>query len=202
MQTIKLANGFEVVEVPVLELKNWEENPREILDENYLVEVLKNRGQLVPLLIDGRDMKTVLGGNMRLKIMTEVLKWEKAVCSIAYPKDDRDAALLALENNNQFGKYVQEKTLSLLEKYSITEAGLKIDLNPISITSLRPLESDNLSDKNKEIDPNSFSETYPVTLKFAEMDYEEYLSLIAVMQEKLGTSSNEQTILELLRNGS
>lgn len=138
---MKFANRFEIVEIPVANLVGWAKNPREVIDQDYLVEVLENRGQLVPLLVDGRDMKTVLGGNMRLHAMSS-MKWEKAVCVICHPVDDRDAVLLALENNNQFGRYLKEPTIELLQEFDISESKIRVDLYPIPVTDLLPIEPD------------------------------------------------------------
>ena len=51
----------------VSELKNWDRNPRGEVDLERLKEILMRRGQLMPLLVDGRDMVTVLGGNVNMR---------------------------------------------------------------------------------------------------------------------------------------
>lgn len=128
----------EIKTVKVAELETWKQNPREQLDPERLQELLTKRGQLMPLLLDGRDMKTVLGGNMRLKAMKE-LGWTECVVSIVIPRDEKDAVEIALEDNDNFGKYVQTQLIELVKEFDI-DTRINIDLKPVSIGDIMPIE--------------------------------------------------------------
>jgi len=70
------------------------------------------------LILDGRDMQTILGGNMRLLAMKE-LKWAKVSVSVVFPVDEKDAIEIALEDNDRFGKYVMSQVIELVQEFHI-----------------------------------------------------------------------------------
>ena len=185
--------------VKISTLKFWDRNPRESVDEERLQEILKKRGQLMPLLVDGRDNSTVLGGNMRLKAMKS-LGWEECAVSIVTPTDDKDAIEIALNDNDHFGKYIEKDLIKLVTEFKI-DTRINISTAPMKINAIMPTETD-YSEKNKEVNPNSLGQKFKVVLNYNEEEYERALSLLSVMQEKLELQNNEQVILTLLENAS
>jgi 16S rRNA G966 N2-methylase RsmD len=128
-----------VTKLPVNQLENWEQNPREIDKEHLvkLVKYIKKYGLLTPLLVDGRDNKTVLGGNMRLQALRE-LKVEEIEVNIVNIKSDAEAVEIALLDNNQFGRYVEGELISLVDNFpELDLTDFEIDLKPISLSELQ-----------------------------------------------------------------
>lgn len=137
---------MDIRQVDISTLKNWERNPREAVDIARLKEILQKRGQLMPLLLDGRDMKTVLGGNMRLRAMKE-LGWKDVTVSVVTPKDEKDAVEIALEDNDNFGKYVQTQLIELVKEFDV-DRRINIEVKPLRIEDIMPqeLEVGNIED--------------------------------------------------------
>lgn len=137
---------MEIKTVSVDSLANWSRNPREAVDIERLKEILQKRGQLMPLLLDGRDMKTVLGGNMRLRAMKE-LGWKEVTVSVVTPKDEKDAIEIALEDNDNFGKYVQTQLIELVKEFDV-DRRINIEVKPLRIEDIMPqeLEAGNIED--------------------------------------------------------
>lgn len=112
--------NLEIKTIPLTQLQGWDKNPREITDDNFrrLKRDLVKYAMLTPLIVDGRDMKTVLGGNMRLKALRE----------------------LANEYNiTTVGKYIKVKLAELTQR--IPEAQeVQISIKEIEIERLKPIE--------------------------------------------------------------
>jgi DNA modification methylase len=109
---------------PIGKLKLWERNPRSIKGDrfNELKARLKRQGQIKPILVteDG----TVIGGNMRLRAMTE-LGISEAWVSVTDAKTDKDIFDLALTDNEEFGYYEQEQVAELALELGLTTLELK-----------------------------------------------------------------------------
>ncbi len=132
---------LNIKEIPFTELQEWDRNPREITPEDFsrLKRDLVRYSMLNPLTVDGRDGKTVLGGNMRLKAIRELAEEyqiELVTCNIVEVKDDKEAILIALKDNEAFGKYIEEElkilTLDIEEAQEI-----KVSLHPLPISDLQ-----------------------------------------------------------------
>lgn len=108
---------------PIDRLKNWDRNPRSIKGERFteLKERLKRQGQIKPLLVTKNG--TVIGGNMRLRAMTE-LGWDKVWVSVTEAETDKDIFDLALTDNEEFGYYEEEQ---------LAELALSIGLSPLEL---------------------------------------------------------------------
>lgn len=124
--------------VQVSSLQEWEKNPREISEEKLeaLKKYIKKYGLLTPLLVDGRDKKTVLGGNMRLRALKE-LGIEKVEVKYVYPKNDDEAVEIALLDNAHFGRFIKKKLKKLVDGLEIRLDEVTVSLDEIDIYKLR-----------------------------------------------------------------
>lgn len=125
--------------VDINSVESWKENPREALDLEELKDSLLKYGQFMPLLLDGRDMKTIIGGNMRLRAMGE-MNWKEIWVSVVFPKSDEEMVELAILSNRSFGKYIKKQLIAMREKYPIIGTH-KINLNERKIDQLDIKES-------------------------------------------------------------
>lgn len=136
--------NLEIKTIPLTQLQGWDKNPREITDDNFrrLKRDLVKYAMLTPLIVDGRDMKTVLGGNMRLKALRELAdeyNITTVTCNIVHPADDNEAIMMALKDNESFGKYIKVKLAELTS--NIAEAQeIQISIREIEIERLKPRE--------------------------------------------------------------
>lgn len=109
------------------ELRNWDKNPRGIKKEKFdeLKKRITRHGQIKPLIItpDGE----VLGGNMRLRAMTE-LGVEDVWVSVVEPKTEAEKIEIALTDNEEMGYYEDQALAELIEQYKN-----EIDLTAYSI---------------------------------------------------------------------
>lgn len=89
---------LEIKNIPLTQLVSWNKNPREINKTNFkrLKRDLVEYSMLTPLIVDGRDMKTVLGGNMRLKALrdlAEELDITEVTCRVVHPRTNKKKML-------------------------------------------------------------------------------------------------------------
>jgi hypothetical protein len=97
------------------ELKNWQDNPREISPEGYerLINQIKKLGQHTPLII--KEDGTVMSGNMRLRAYKELGITDVWVEVIS--KDKEHLAMdYALSANDTAGRYDKEALLGLIDQ--------------------------------------------------------------------------------------
>lgn len=132
---------LNIKEIPLKDLDFWKRNPRDISPDDFerLKRDLVRYTMLHPLTVDSRDGKTVLGGNMRLKAIRELAEEygiKTVTCNVVEVKDDKEAILIALKDNEAFGRYIEEelKVLTL----DIEEAQeIKVSLHPLEIRDLQ-----------------------------------------------------------------
>ena len=100
------------------ELVPYAKNPRTISEEKAqeLKRKISRWGQLGALLIDGRDNKTILGGNHVFEAM-KALGLEKATVEYRTPKDDAEALELVILHNEKYAQWVQQDLGKLLKEY-------------------------------------------------------------------------------------
>lgn len=115
----------------LVELQPYPRNPREISKEDYedLKRKIKRWGQLGALLIDGRDNKTILGGNHAFEAMKD-LGYAEAKVEYRTPKDDAEALELVIVHNERFARWVSQDLAELVNEYrqQIDLSAYKIDL--------------------------------------------------------------------------
>ena len=119
----------------VADLTNWEDNPRSIVKEDFerLKKQIIKLGMYKPLLINTNNV--VLGGNMRLRALTDLGAKEVAVTVV----DALDPATMleyALSDNDQVGVTDDLKLAELVHLSPIDTSLYKVQAN-----ILRPLES-------------------------------------------------------------
>lgn len=122
-------------------LKNWKENPREIDERDFekLVDLLKRYGLIRPLLVDGRDGTTVLGGNMRLRALRE-LGVKEVDIAVVKPSSDEEAIEMALIDNAEFGRYLKNRLQDLLETHNI-DLSIRITTNSVRLGEFKIAET-------------------------------------------------------------
>lgn len=180
-------------------LVNWDRNPREISDKDYskLLEFVEKYPDQIVLLVDGRDKKTVLGGNMRLRAIKEK-GWEAVDCNIVKVEDDKEAFERAMIDNSQFGKYVMEQVVKLQEEFHIDES-IKIGTATITIKEILPMDKTKVGEEKVDSEEE---QTKTLVLKFSEEQHERCLSLLDVVRKKKKLVSNEEIFLFLLEDAS
>lgn len=105
-------------------LKVWDKNERlhpctpERMRE--LKDSLEKHGQILSLLIDGRDNQTILGGNHQFVAMVE-LGWKEAEAIIKIPEDDKDAMILGMKHNSHYAEYDIPELLGEIEKLELKD---------------------------------------------------------------------------------
>jgi DNA modification methylase len=119
----------------ISELQNWEDNPREISEEEFvrLQEHIRRLGVYKPLLINQNNV--VLGGNMRLRALKD-LGIEEAMCSIVLTDNTQQMIEYALSDNDQMGTTDEDKLAEL-----VTLNPIKQELYAVSIGKLKPVET-------------------------------------------------------------
>lgn len=129
------ANKFELRRIG--DLTNWENNPRSIVGEDFErpKEQIKKLGVYKTLLVNQDNI--VLGGNMRLRALTDLYGADfEVMCGIAETKDEGEMLEYALSDNDQTGT---TDDLKLSEVYSLHPIDTK--LYKIQSNVLRPLEN-------------------------------------------------------------
>lgn len=117
------------------DLKNWENNPRTILEADFkrLKDQIKTLGVYKTLLVNQDNI--VLGGNMRLRALKD-LGVEEVMCGIVETKDEGDMLSYALSDNDQAGVTDDLKLAEVYHMHPIDTSLFKIQSN-----ILRPLET-------------------------------------------------------------
>lgn len=119
----------------IADLKNWENNPRSILEEDFkrLKAQITKHGVYKTLLVNQDNI--VLGGNMRLRAFKD-LGITEVMCGIVETTDEGQMLEFALSDNDQAGV---TDDLKLAEVYHLHPIDTK--LYKIQANTLRPLES-------------------------------------------------------------
>lgn len=93
----------------IADLKPWEKNPRDITQDKYenLKWQIEKHGLLNPLKVEPDG--NVLGGNMRIKALTE-LGIDEIWVEIKSPKNDSERMEISLSDNDRAGFYLPDKT--------------------------------------------------------------------------------------------
>jgi len=135
---------------PISELRLWDKNPRTISKEKMelLKKYIKKYGMLSPLKItpDGE----VLGGNHRFKALIE-LGEKEAWVHVVNPADEKEKLEIALLDNQEFAKWVQEDLRRLvLEIPEFTLTDFNISLSQRKLIDLVDPSEDGSYTKNVE----------------------------------------------------
>jgi hypothetical protein len=132
----------EFIEVELGKIKAWGQNPRRISPENLqaLKRSVEKYGLFQTLTVwkEGDDFVTG-GGNMRYKVMTEVLKWpadKKIHVCLNFPSNQAERLELSFLDNQTFGFYNE---LEVAELVKPVESELDMALLQVSFENPMPL---------------------------------------------------------------
>lgn len=108
----------------VEDLYRWDKNPKIVLKDDFerLKRHIKKFGQFKPIVITGEG--EVLGGNSRLEALKE-MEVKEAWVSIVNPKTTAEKVEIALADNDEVGKYVEEELAQILTDLGDEEIELK-----------------------------------------------------------------------------
>jgi len=121
---------MEIIKVPISKVFAWEKNPRGIDTQSFgrLKKQIEKLGFYKPLVCYEEDGKyIVLGGNMRLRALTE-LGYEEVEVSVIHPKSNAEKIEFSLSDNDTVGYYEGDKLLRLVE-----EAGEDVDFSDYNV---------------------------------------------------------------------
>lgn len=113
---------------PLDQLDGWSENPRtaEQADIDRLKNHIRELGFYKPLIAttDG----TVIGGNMRLRALTE-MGYERGWVSVIEPEDENALVEYSMSDNDRIGRYQEEQVANLVRDYDLDVAKFKVDFH-------------------------------------------------------------------------
>lgn len=190
---------------PIAELKNWENNPRSILEEDFkrLKGQIGQLGVYKTLLVNQDNI--VLGGNMRLRALKE-LGVKEVMCGVVETKDEGEMLSYALSDNDQAGVTDDLKLAEVFHLHPIDTKLFKVQSNV-----LRPLESiinppDPMGgDENPDRDGYDESlESYlngtikQIVLYFENEQYGEVVERLEKMMERTTTKTHTDLFLAML----
>lgn len=193
----------------IADLKNWENNPRSILKEDFvrLKEQVAKLGVYKTLLVNQDNI--VLGGNMRLRAFTE-LGFEEVMCGIVTTTNDGEMLEYALSDNDQAGV---TDDLKLAEVFALHPIDTK--LYKIQANVLRPLEHViNPPDPatlggGDEADRNTLDEsleTYlhgnvkQIVLYYDNEQYQTVISWLEAVGKDMGFENNTDIVTKLAKD--
>jgi DNA modification methylase len=122
--------------VSIKKLTGWDKNPRGIKKDDYnrLKKQIQDLGVYKPLLVN--EDYVVLGGNMRLKVLTD-LGVENVWVSVVKASTPEIMTKYALSDNDEAGYYEEQALAELLMPLEINLDDYRVNLGkPISITEL------------------------------------------------------------------
>lgn len=182
------------------DLKNWENNPRSILKDDFdrLKGQIQELGVYKTLLINQDNI--VLGGNMRLRAFTEIFgKDHEVMCGIVQTEDEGDMLRYALSDNDQAGT---TDDLKLAEVYHLHP--IEMELYKVQSNILRPLkhiinppdpvteggEGQDRSELDQDLDSSLSGNIKQIVLYYANEQYGNIIERLEKMLERTGTKTH------------
>jgi len=148
----------------IKKLKPWSRNKAfrkiSLSREKELYDSLKKHGQIMTLLVDGRDGETVLGGNHQLKAMKQ-LGFKEAEVIVKTPKNDKEALELALKHNSHYATYEVENLIDLVADIDLDVSDIHISTEELNLDKLlndrqaEGIEEDDFDKNVDKVDPVS-----------------------------------------------
>jgi hypothetical protein len=161
-----------------------EDNPRYIKEDKFkkLVQSLKDFPEMAAVrpIVVNKDM-VALGGNMRLKAMQEA-GWSEVPVKIVDWSEEKQREFI-IKDNVGFGDWDWDELANTWNAEELTEWGLDV------------WQPEDFSEKNQELDVDSFADEMIIKLKYTDEDYQtvrDQLSKIA--------DTPEQAVWKLLGN--
>jgi hypothetical protein len=160
------------------------DNPRYIKEEKFkkLVQSLKDFPEMAnarPIVVN-KEM-VALGGNMRLKAMQEA-GWSEVPVQVVDWSEEKQREFI-IKDNVGFGEWDWDELANTWNAEELTEWGLDV------------WQPEDFSEKNQELDVDSFADEMIIKLKYTDEDYQtvrDQLSKIA--------DTPEQAVWKLLGN--
>jgi hypothetical protein len=160
------------------------DNPRYIKDEKFkkLVQSLRDFPEMAnvrPIVVNTEMV--VLGGNMRLKAMQEA-GWSEVPVQVVDWSEEKQREFI-IKDNVGFGEWDWDELANTWNAEELTEWGLDV------------WQPEDFSEKNQELDVDSFADEMIIKLKYTDEDYQtvrDQLSKIA--------DTPEQAVWKLLGN--
>ena len=173
--------------VKISQVKNNPNNPRLIKDDKFhkLVKSIKDFPKMLeirPIVVN--DDMVVLGGNMRLKACKEAGLTEVPIIKASDLTEEQQKEFI-IKDNVGFGDWDWNILANEWDNEELNEWGLEVP----------QFNTEDYSDKNKEIDVDSLDEIMTIKLNYTEEEYwkvKEQLLKIA--------ATPEQAIWKLLGN--
>lgn len=124
------------------DLFRWDKNPKIVLKDDFerLKRHLTKFGQFKPIVIT--EQGEVIGGNSRFEALKE-MEVEEVWVSIVNPKDDSEKVEIALADNDEVGKYVEEELAQIIADLGDE----KIELKDYKINTGKDINLEDLINK-------------------------------------------------------
>jgi hypothetical protein len=170
--------------IPISKVIPNSDNPRYIKEEKFkkLVQSLKDFPEMAnarPIVVN-KEM-VALGGNMRLKAMQEA-GWSEVPVKVVDWSEEKQREFI-IKDNVGFGDWDWDELANTWNAEELTEWGLDV------------WQPEDFSEKNQELDVDSFADEMIIKLKYTDEDYQtvrDQLSKIA--------DTPEQAVWKLLGN--
>lgn len=183
----------------------WADNPRdaEQSDLERLRKQLEDKGQYKPLLVaeDG----TVLGGNMRLRVMQE-MNVDKVWVSVVKAEDAKTKLEYALSDNDRIGYYVQDKLNELIaDAPDIDLDVFKVDLGfTTPLSSLEKTEAAPIIQKDEntlaaQLETYQNSTIKQVVLYFKTEEFDDVLERLQHVMSNEGVDNHTEAFMAMLK---
>lgn len=161
---------MKIETVKISAVKSNPNNPRIIKDDKFkkLVTSIKEFPQMLdirPIVVN--DEMIVLGGNMRLKACIEAGLKEIAIIKASELTPEQQNEFI-IKDNVGFGEWNWDDLANSWDTEQLTEWGLDIP----------SFDTQDFSDKNKEIDTDFEGQKYTFKLEYSEEEYYELKTII------------------------
>lgn len=193
----------------IAELSNWEDNPRTITKEDFerLKKQIVKLGMYKPLLVNADNI--VLGGNMRLRALSELGAKEVAV-TVVDASTPEQMLEYALSDNDQVGITDDLKLAELVHLNPIDTTLYKVQSNV-----LRPLETivnppdpvtegggDDVdkSDLDESLDTYLNGNIKQIVLYYDNNQYQDIIDKLGSLGERFNIEDNTGIITKLIED--
>lgn len=182
---------IEYVEVNDLQFADY--NPRKATESefNQLKENIQKFGFVDPILVNSNEARKniIIGGHFRVRV-AKALGYKLIPVVYIDIEDINKEKELNVRLNKNTGSFDFDMLSNIFEVEDLTNWGF----------TFGELGIGGPEGANKEIDPKELGEMSLITLKFPNDEYLEVLDLFKQAKEGLGFSTNEELIINLLKD--
>ena len=192
----------------IKDLKNWEDNPRIILEEDFkrLGEQIDKLGMYKTLLVNQDNI--VLGGNQRLRHLKNK-GYDEAYCSIVHTNSVAEMLEYSLSDNDQAGvsddlKLAEMVTLNPIQTdlYKIQSNVLRplgSIVNPIDPTTLGGGEEQDQSKLDEQLDGYLQGNIKQIVLYYSAEEYANIVNMLANIGRERDLESHTDVITAVIK---